>query len=71
MSPAADGGAFFYRMPERQYHSLRFRSEWLVFVETTIGPFDRSTTQTRDWSPPETEPVAGHAFLAALASAPG
>lgn len=69
MSPAAEGGAFFYRMPERQYHSLRFRSEWLVFVETTIGPFDRSTTQTGTWSPPETQPEAGHAFLAALAGA--
>ncbi|WP_444607665.1 WbuC family cupin fold metalloprotein [Bosea sp. (in: a-proteobacteria)] len=66
MSPAAQGGAFFYRMPEGQYHSLRFRSEWLVFLETTIGPFDRSTTRTGSWSPPETEPAAGHAFLAAL-----
>ncbi|WP_170181738.1 WbuC family cupin fold metalloprotein [Phreatobacter stygius] len=67
MSPAADGGSFFYRMPDRVFHTLRFRSEWLTFIETTIGPFDPAATEAATWAPPETDPVAGHAFLANLA----
>lgn len=66
MTPAAAGGSFFYRMPSGLYHSLIFRSEWLAFVETTIGPFDRSNTEEAAWAPPESDAVAGHAFLAAL-----
>lgn len=67
MSPAAQGGAFFYRMPEAQFHTLIFKSEWLVFLETTIGPFDRANSESANWAPPESELIAGHAFLAQLA----
>jgi cupin fold WbuC family metalloprotein len=67
MSPAAAGGSFFYRMPSGIFHTLIFRSEWLVFLETTIGPFDRAMTETADWAPPETDPAAGHAYLSELA----
>jgi cupin fold WbuC family metalloprotein len=66
MSPVSDGGAFFYRMPEGIYHTLIFRSEWLTFVETTIGPFDPRKTEMAAWAPPETDPAAGHAFLSRL-----
>lgn len=66
MSPAADGGCFFYRMPSGLYHSLIIRSEWLAFVETTIGPFDRAMTEDAAWAPPESDPDAGHAYLASL-----
>jgi cupin fold WbuC family metalloprotein len=66
MSPATEGGSFFYRMPGGLFHTLLFRSEWLVFLETTIGPFDRSTTEVAEWAPPETDAVAGHAYLSGL-----
>ena len=66
MSPAAEGGGFFYRMPNGIFHTLIFRSEWLVFLETTIGPFDRTMTEVADWAPPETEAEAGHAYLSKL-----
>ncbi len=59
MSPAAEGGSFFYRMPDRVFHTLIFRSEWIVFLETTIGPFDRAMTETPEWAPPETDATAG------------
>jgi cupin fold WbuC family metalloprotein len=68
MSPAATGGCFFYRMPSGIFHTLIFRSEWLVFLETTIGPFDRAMTEAAGWAPPETDPAEGHAYLAKLAS---
>lgn len=66
MTPAAEGGCFFYRMPSGLFHSLIFRSEWLAFIETTIGPFDRATTEEASWAPPESEFAAGHAYLAGL-----
>lgn len=66
MSPASEGGSFFYRMPAGLFHSLIFRSDWLVYLETTIGPFDRTLTETADWAPPETDPDAGHAYLSKL-----
>lgn len=67
MSPVADGGSFFYRMPAGIFHTQIFRSEWLVFLETTVGPFDRTTTEMADWAPSETDPVAGLAYLLNLA----
>jgi cupin fold WbuC family metalloprotein len=67
MSPAADGGCFFYRMPERVFHTLIFQSEWVVFVETTIGPFDRAMTEAAGWAPLETDASAGHRYLSGLA----
>jgi cupin fold WbuC family metalloprotein len=67
MSPAAEGGSFFYRMPDRVFHTLIFRSEWIVFLETTIGPFSRAMTETPGWAPPETDAAAGLAYLSGLA----
>jgi cupin fold WbuC family metalloprotein len=66
-SPGAQGD-FFYRMPERIFHTLRFRSEWFVFVETTIGPFRPSNSEGAPWAPPESEPEAGRAYLSGLGS---
>lgn len=63
MSPAAEGGAFFYRMPPGLFHTMIFRSEWLVFLETTIGPFDATSTEPAEWAPPETNLDIGRAYL--------
>lgn len=68
MSPASEGGNFFYRMPEAVFHTLFFKSEWTVFIESTIGPFDRSATRVASWAPPETDPAAGHRYLSGLLS---
>ncbi|WP_315758407.1 MULTISPECIES: WbuC family cupin fold metalloprotein [unclassified Bradyrhizobium] len=69
MSAAAEGGRFFYKMPPGIFHTLIFRSEWLVFLETTIGPFDPTSSEAASWAPPETDPAAGHSYLAGLESA--
>jgi cupin fold WbuC family metalloprotein len=66
MSPAAEGGSFFYRMPDGQFHTLIFKSEWLVFLETTIGPFDRAMTEVAEWAPSESDAPSGRAYLAEL-----
>ncbi|MBO4223590.1 WbuC family cupin fold metalloprotein [Bradyrhizobium neotropicale] len=66
MSAAPGEGCFFYRMPDGIFHTLIFRSEWLVFLETTIGPFDPAMTEQATWAPPETTPDAGRAYLSKL-----
>lgn len=66
MTIPSRGGAFFYRMPPFCFHSLIFRSEWVVFIETTIGPFSPQSSEYASWSPPEEHPEQGHAFLARL-----
>ncbi|MEP2639833.1 WbuC family cupin fold metalloprotein [Roseobacter sp.] len=64
-APGGDG-AFFYRMPNNRYHTLLFQSEWTVFVETTTGPFDPSTSNAADWAPDESDLPDGHRFMRAL-----
>jgi cupin fold WbuC family metalloprotein len=66
MSPAAEGGIFFYKMPPGIFHTLIFKSDWLVFLETTIGPFDPSSSEAAPWAPPETDAAAGDAYLSRL-----
>jgi cupin fold WbuC family metalloprotein len=66
MAPYGGGDAFFYRMPEGVFHGLIFRTPWLVYLETTIGPFDPALSEPAPWAPPETDPAAGRAFYADL-----
>jgi len=63
MTPPIQGGSFFYRMPPARFHSLLFHSEWVVFVETTIGPFTTTATDLATWAPSEREPSKGLEFL--------
>ena len=71
MTPYAEGGQFFYRMPEGLYHGLVFRTPWFIYVETTAGPFDPARTEPAPWAPPETEAEAGRAYVAALVARVG
>jgi cupin fold WbuC family metalloprotein len=63
-----DGGnaAFFCRIPAGVFHTLLIRSEWLVFHETTCGPFDRSATQIAPWSPADADEAGVAAFVKRL-----
>ncbi|WP_377830077.1 WbuC family cupin fold metalloprotein [Bradyrhizobium lupini] len=51
MAPYGRGALCYYRMPEQVFHSILISSEWLVFHETTAGPFDPSRTAFPDWAP--------------------
>jgi cupin fold WbuC family metalloprotein len=50
LGPFGSGRTFFYRMPETVYHGLWITTEWLVYVETTLGPFRRDATVFPDWA---------------------
>ncbi len=70
MAPYHEAGRFFYRMPAGLFHALVFRSDWLVYLETTSGPFDPAHSETAPWAPPEGDPAAAayRAHLAAVAA---
>jgi cupin fold WbuC family metalloprotein len=44
---------FYYRIPENCYHTLMILSDWLVYHETTSGPFDRQQMIFAQWAPKE------------------
>ncbi|MGA7482670.1 MAG: WbuC family cupin fold metalloprotein, partial [Bradyrhizobium sp.] len=66
MGPARSGLPMFYRMPAGRYHSLAIRSEVLVFVESTRGPFSRQDMDEAPWAPPAIDADMGRAYIAAL-----
>jgi cupin fold WbuC family metalloprotein len=68
VSMAADpqAGCFLYRMPQALFHTLRFKTEWTEFIESTIGPFDRLDTNVATWAPPGTDPDSGLRYLHGL-----
>ncbi len=51
MAPYGHGKLCYYRMPDQVFHSILITSEWLVFHETTAGPFDPTRTEFPDWAP--------------------
>ncbi len=65
MGPPGCGRTFFYRMPEAMYHGLLIESDWLVFLETTSGPFDPAKSVDAAWAPDEGDSAAVEAFLKA------
>jgi cupin fold WbuC family metalloprotein len=71
MGPPSSGKPFFYRMPPRQFHALSIRSELLVFLESTKGPFRAGDNENAAWAPGPQEADRGRAYIASLvASAP-
>jgi cupin fold WbuC family metalloprotein len=58
-----DSHRFYSHLDEPQYHTLRIRSDFLVFYEATTGPFRREDTVFPDWSPDEADSQFIQAFL--------
>lgn len=66
MGDYRSGRKFFYRVSEPYYHSLLINTDYLVFHETTNGPFNRSNTVFAPWAPEEADLVSVRRFLASL-----
>jgi cupin fold WbuC family metalloprotein len=56
MAPPGSGEMFFYRLSEALYHTVVPMSEFVVFHETTNGPFRREDMQFAVWAPGEDAP---------------
>ncbi len=59
------GRAAYFRIPAGVVHGFVIESEWLVFHETTAGPFDPAGTVFAPWAPADGDPAA-RAYLAEL-----
>ena len=66
MGDYANGGIFFYRMASPVFHTLIIRSDFLVFHETTNGPFDREDTVFAPWAPEAGDMNSVSIFMADL-----
>src|SRR3974390_2760123 len=61
MGPVGSGKTFCYRLNAPLYHALLPRSEFVVFHETTEGPFCKDSAQYAPWAPQDL--TALRAFL--------
>jgi cupin fold WbuC family metalloprotein len=61
-------GARVLRMPAREFHGLLIHSEWFVFSESTLGPFDPNASEDAPWSPRADDREAVERYLAELKS---
>ena len=69
MGDYSSGRKFYYRISAPYYHTLYITSEFLVFHETTKGPFRRDDTIFAPWSPEEGDIAAVEKFMKQLAQA--
>lgn len=53
MSAYADSGCFYYRLCEPHFHTMLLRSDWVLFHETTTGPFEPHESVGAPWAPDE------------------
>lgn len=66
MGPTGSGRTFFYRMPERIFHSLSIETDMLVFVESTKGPFRAEDSENASWAPIYTDVADGRRYIRSL-----
>ncbi|WP_061222771.1 WbuC family cupin fold metalloprotein [Leptospira weilii] len=57
------GKIFYDSMRSSIYHTLLIRSEWLVFLEITKGPFRKEDTIFAPWSPEENDTKSVREFM--------
>lgn len=66
LGPAGSGCISLYRMPPQLFHGLVVDSEWLVFLETTAGPYDAQGSEFAPWSPDGKNDAETEKFTQAL-----
>lgn len=66
MGDYGSGENFYYRISSGIYHSLFIVSDWLVFLETTKGPFKKEDTAFALWAPADDDCDGTKIFLEEL-----
>ena len=54
---------FYQTIRQDTFHMLIIKSEWLVFLEITNGPFEKGNTIYAEWSPEESDTLSVETFL--------
>jgi len=63
MTEPQSNGFFYYRLSASYFHTVIPLSDFVVFHETTNGPFKREDTLFPAWAPPEEDSEASKRFL--------
>jgi cupin fold WbuC family metalloprotein len=62
MGDYASGKTFYYRLAEPIFHMLIIRSDFLIFHETTNGPFECADTFFAPWAPSYSDDLGAAKF---------
>lgn len=65
-SADATSSPLFVRLAKPVFHTLSILSEYVLFHETTRGPFDPADSEFASWAPAEEDKPAVDAYLDAL-----
>ena len=57
------GHNFIVHVPRGQYHNFVIETPWIVFQETTTGPFNLNLTINAPWAPKQTETEHAERFI--------
>jgi cupin fold WbuC family metalloprotein len=63
MGDQRSGKSFFYRLSKDYFHTVIPESKWVIFHETTNGPFRREDTVFAPWAPDEGDPGRTRVYL--------
>ena len=67
MGEYSSGSQFYWRLSESHFHTVIPRSDFVVFHETTSGPFERATSNlAAPWSPAEDDLPAQTHYMSKL-----
>lgn len=69
MGDTSSGDIFFYRLSESCFHTVIPLTDWVVFHETTRGPFLREETIYPSWAPDDDDPPSYRLYSEELAKA--
>ena len=57
---------FYQTIEPNLYHTLRIRSNWLIFLEVIKGPFLEDDKIYSDWSPSESDTIGAAKYVSEL-----
>jgi cupin fold WbuC family metalloprotein len=63
MGDYQSGRRFYFRIEQPVFHTVVVRSDFVIFHETTNGPFDRAATEYAPWAPEDSEIESGCLFI--------
>ena len=66
MGNYASGKTFYYKLTEPKFHSLLVKTDYLIFKETTNGPFRKEDRIDAPWSPDEKDAKAIEEYMLKL-----
>ena len=71
LGPPGSDHPFYCRSAALEFHSVRVKTDFVVFHETTPGPFDPKDTEYASWAPADDDLTGQQEFFHRLDQFPG